>query len=534
MVAACGGDRGPDPVTAVSPSAGQVGVEAPAQRVTRFAAARFLEQTTFGVKAADVDRVRAVGFEAWIDEQIALPVTQFDGRLSIERYADASGRQEAYRAYQDEFFAAVLSRPDQLRQRVAWSLSQFVVVSLSAGDPYGVLEYHNLLLRHAFGAYGSFLRAMTVNPAMGAFLDNGRNRAATACEGCSPNENFARELMQLFSVGVNQLNPDGSLKRDARGRALETYTQRDVAELARALTGWEFILEPRLPNGNLYNYGKPMRPGADLLHDFGSKTVMGTTFPAGQTAEQDLDRVVAMLMSHPNTAPFVSLRLIQHLVTSDPTPAYVGRVAAVFRNNGRGAVGDLVAVVKAVLLDPEARRGDAGHGESARFGKLREPMLFQTALLRGLGCARLPVSSRDRQRFVAAQQEPLFAPSVFSFYLPTDKAPGSNLLAPEQRLLTGEEMRSRVSSLRHWTVVLRSDLDAAGCDLQSLAQAAARSPGELAVQIGERWFRGAMPPALHRTVETLWANQPGHLSAEARVANVLGIVLSSPAFGTLP
>ncbi len=453
IASGCGGGARED--SKALASAGQVAAQAPAAKVTRYAAARFLEQATFGVKAADVERVRAIGFAAWIDEQMALPVTQLDGRLSISLYVDDNGRQPAYWAYEREFFAAALSRPDQLRQRVAWSLSQFVVVSLSANDPYGVLEYHNLLLRSAFGGYGPFLRAMTVHPAMGTFLDNARNRAVTACEGCSPNENFARELLQLFSVGVNKLNPDGTLQRDARGRAIETYLQRDVADLARALTGWELIQEAGLPEGNLFNFGKTMRPGEALLHDFGSKSVMGTSFPAGQNAEQDLDRVVAMLMKHPNIAPFVSLRLIQHLVTSDPTPAYVGRVAATFRNNGRGVAGDLGAVVKAVLLDPEARRGDVGHGDTPRFGKLREPMLFHTALLRGLGCTRVPVSSRNGQNFTSSQA-PMNAPSVFSFYLPTDTAPGSNLLAPEHRLLTGDEFRNRVGRLRHWSVVVQA------------------------------------------------------------------------------
>ena len=524
----CGGGARDD--SKALASAGQVAAQAPAAKVTRYAAARFLEQATFGVKAADVERVRAIGFAAWIDEQMALPVTQFDGRLSISLYVDANGRQPAYRAYEKEFFGAVLSRPDQLRQRVAWSLSQFVVVSLSANDPYGVLEYHNLLLRSAFGGYGPFLRAMTVHPAMGTFLDNAFNRAVTACEGCSPNENFARELLQLFSVGVNKLNPDGTLKRDARGRAIETYVQRDVADLARALTGWEVIQEAGLPQGNLYNFGKTMRPGEAQLHDLGSKSVMGTSFPAGQNAEQDLDRVVAMLMKHPNIAPFVSLRLIQHLVTSDPTPAYVGRVAATFRNNGRGVAGDLGAVVKAVLLDPEARRGDVGHGDTPRFGKLREPMLFQTSLLRGLGCARVPASSFDGQNFTS-NQAPMLAPSVFSFYLPTDTAPGSNLLAPEHRLLTGDEFRNRVSSLRHWSASLKPDLDAAGCDLQTLAQAGTRSPRELADLISERWFRGAMPPALRQAIEALW-NQSRE-APEVNVANVLGMALASPAFGVM-
>lgn len=512
-------------------SAGQV-LAAPAPKTTRYAATRFLEQVSFGATASDVERVRAMGLPAWLDAQLAAPATLIDGTptRNYDERADPKARVRAYQYLESQWYSAALKSEDQLRLRVSWSLSQFLVVSMSNGYPFGLIDYFNMLQRNAFGNYGSLLKAMALHPAMGMFLDNISNRSTKNCIGCAANENFARELMQLFSLGLVKLNPDGTTQRDARGKPLETYTQQDVAELARALTGWEYA---KVSSTDVYaHFGSPLAATQPLFHDMDRKSVLGTTFPAGQSAERDLDQVIEMLMAHPNIGPFVSLRLIQHLVTSNPSPGYVQRVAAVFRNNGKGVAGDLAAVVKAILLDSEARRGDAGFGDVATFGKLREPMLYHTALLRGLGCKATPFRPSSEALFRSVGQEPFFADSVFSFYAPSDTAPGSNLLAPEQRLLTGFEFVSRTGSLTDVQLNWGSALRDAGCDLQPFVQAASRSSNDLIDLIGQRWFRSALPAAQRSSIEAAWRSM-SHPSIEARVAYTIQFALVSPQFGAM-
>ncbi len=513
-----------------SPSSGQVAPLGAPGRTTRYAAARLLEQASFGPTTAEIERVRSVGISAWIAQQMAAPISQLDG--SPVRVFDTDNPPHGvYQYVPDGFLNMALSSPDQLRLRVTWALSQFVVVSQNKGRPYGLAEYLNLLQRHAFGNYGDFLRAMTIHPAMGAYLDNGENRPESACAGCAPNENFARELMQLFTLGVYQLNGNGTIKRDDSGCPLETYTQDDVENLARALTGWEYAWVPNLPPSDWGNFGQPMTATRSNIHDQGAKVILGVAFPAGRSAILELDAVVATLMQHPNIAPFVSLRLIQHLVTSDPTPEYVSRVAAVFRDNGSGQGGDMKAVIKAVLLDADARRGDDPRLGPAKTGKLREPVLWHTAVLRGLGCQRL-ITDANGNAATAWTQSPFNAPSVFSFYLPTDRAPGSGLLAPEQRLLSGSEFTRRLGSVSYLAKVVPQNVAAAGCQLGPLGAALAVSADRLADLLSVRWFRGAMPATLRASIvetaaATTWE------SGDVKAAMMLEFALISPYFGAI-
>ncbi|MFN5701215.1 MAG: DUF1800 family protein, partial [Betaproteobacteria bacterium] len=291
----------------------------------------------------------------------------------------------------------------------------------------------------AFGSYGDLLTAISLSPAMGHYLDNNQNRRNGL------NENYGRELMQLFSVGMVMLNPDGTTKRDSAGKPIETYSQKDVIEITRALTGWSFAPlaqgEQVMNNHNFANYGKAMVARNSGDHDTDSKMVLGKTIPAGGDAARDLAAVVDILMTHPNTAPFVSLRLIQGLTTSDPSPAYLGRVSAVFQRTR----GDLAQVVTAILMDTEARAGDIPGGGSRNFGRIREPFLLHTTILRGLGCSLAPRwINRPSQVAYTGDQRPLQAESVFNFYPPNHRAPGSNLLAPEQKTLDSREFSRRL------------------------------------------------------------------------------------------
>ena len=538
LIAGCGQSVPADAI-APSASAGQVVNATAASKLTTYAAARVADQVSFGATPVLLSSLAQRGLEDWISDQIALPVSRMDAPAWVIDYNDQN-QAERDRAFQWKDRALVqlpLTAPDQLRLRVGWALMQFVPAN--SGNAYGQVEYFNLLQRHALGNYGEFLRELSVHPVMGSFLDNVQNRPKSAqCRDCAPNENYARELMQLFSLGVVQLNPDGTTMRDAKGKALETYEQDDVEELARALTGWRFAPSNVLLGSNGINAGKLMVPEDwASAHDRGAKKILGTDFPAGREPPQELDAVVAMLMKHPNTAPFVSLRLIQHLVTSNPTPQYIARVSAVFRDNGRGVAGDMKALVKAVLLDPEARRGDVPGVDARRFGKLREPWLWFMATLRGLGCTR-PLEWPGGGTAAPRVQFPFTAASVFSFYLPTDRAPGSNLLAPEQKLLNTIELTARLGQLQG-VLIDPVTSAAAGCEVAALGKSYAESPKAYVDQLSSRFFRGAMPATLRSNLMELAAAQPtwsGAPSADRPAEGavvLLHYALTSPFFGVM-
>ena len=505
-------------------------------KMSAYAAARAADQVSFGATPALVNDLAQNELPGWIDAQMALPVSRIDSPPWVVDYNrdDPTAQNRAFRFVPESFYRMALTAPDQLRLRVSWALMQFIPVN-SKVDPFGQAEHFNLLQRHAFGNYSSFLRELSVAPAMGWFLDNQSNRPLSSqCPDCSPNENYARELMQLFSLGVVKINADGTPLRDAQGKVQETYSQKDVEELARALTGWRFAPSAvPLPSTNWINAGQAMVPDDWApAHDRGAKTVLGTTFPADREAPQELDTAVATLMAHPNIAPFVSLRLIQHLVTSNPTPQYLGRVAAAFRNNGRGVTGDMKAVVRAVLLDAEARRGDVPGVDGARFGKLREPVLFYTAALRGLSCTA-PLNWGDGNLLGLPPQQPFGPASVFSFFLPTDRAPGSNLLAPEQKLLTTDELTQRLGRLT-WTLTgdgARANTQS-GCDVVALGQAFAQSHKAFVDLVSARWFRGAMPPTLRSNLLALAASQTWN-SPDEGAFKLMQYALSTPYFGVI-
>jgi uncharacterized protein (DUF1800 family) len=549
VLAACGGgDKAALQALPVA-SSGQVAPPAPTPKVSFYAASRFAEQVSFGATPALVAELQAKGFERWLDEQFALPARPLDMKPSEALYQlrlDDPVPRGLRQMHLRQATGEMLTAPDPLRWRVMWSLSQFIVISTAFGDPPGWVHWINLLYGHAFGNYGQLLHDVSTDRMMGVYLNNDQNRPKSAeCPHCAPNENYARELMQLFSLGVIRLNLDGTPQRDARGQLMETYTQRDVEELARVLTGW--VADPNPPNRpprNWANWGRPMVPSTwPPERDAGAKRVLGRDFAAGQPADKDLRDAVDLLMSHPNAAPFVSLRLIQHLVKSDPSPAYLGRVAAVFRNNGRGMAGDMKAVLKAVLLDPEARRGDDPARSAASDGKVREPFLHTLATWRGLGCTALPAPPEfGLDLSFSPVQYPLFPASVFSFYAPTDRAPGSNLLAPEQKLLRADDLAFRMritESLREFPGGVRDVrwIEDAGCRLDDLRQAYAAGPAAYAEFLSTRYFRGAMPAPLREHLARLMTQRvdpvvaPGDPNDGA--LRLLSLALVSPYFGVM-
>jgi uncharacterized protein (DUF1800 family) len=395
-------------------------------------AVRFLQQATFGPTPELVARVQAVGFDAFLTEQLAIPAPVFpqldNWPQNPPNTCTGNCVRDNYSMYplQVGAFRAFLTSPDQVRLRVTFALNQIFVVSAVDGNlrqPSRMLPYLQVLSNGAFGSFRQLLTDITLNPAMARYLDTANNNRA------SPNENYARELLQLFSIGVNQLNPDGTLQLDSAGEAIPTYDQTTITAFARVFTGWVFA-PARLPG--VTNYIDPLAPGAASTHDTQPKTLLnGVTLPGGHDAATDLHDALDNVFAHPNVGPFIGKQLIQHLVTSNPSPAYVGRVAAVFRSTG----GDMKSVVRAILLDPEARTDPAsGPPGDATYGHLREPVLWITSFLRPFG-ARVVTDYVLSDSFLPSGlqmgQDLFRAPSVFNFYPPDYVVMGDSTLGPE-------------------------------------------------------------------------------------------------------
>jgi uncharacterized protein (DUF1800 family) len=445
-LAACGGSSGntagsttPTSTTPPTPP------PTPTALVGAADAARLLDQATFGVTASDVAHVQSIGVDAYINEQLAYAPTQYTGYVYTPHTApagcvsdgssppDASSlcARDKYSPFQvqRDFFTHALNNPDQLRQRIAFALSQIMVVSsVEIYEAYGLADYENVLLKDALGNYRALLQDVTLSPTMGHYLDMANSDETNPQNGTVPNQNYAREVLQLFSIGLVQLNPDGTQQLDATGAPIPTFDGTTIEGFASVFTGWTY---PPLPGAtsqwtNPINFDGTMVAFPDH-HQQGTKTLLnGYTVAAGQTAAEDLANALDNIFNHPNVGPFISRQLIQHLVTSNPSSDYVARVAAVFANNGQGVRGDLGAVARAILTDAEAR--GAAPAENV-FGRLREPALFITSTLRSLGGQSDGVLPRSAS---SAMGQPIFSPdTVFSFYPPSYEIPGTQTAAPE-------------------------------------------------------------------------------------------------------
>ena len=388
-------------------------------------ARRFLTQASFGPTEASTQGLMAIGKAAWLQQQFALPASDYTGLP----YVDANSKvgcppgalptckRDNYSLFplQRQFFQNALSGPDQLRQRIALALSEILVVSgQQIKLPYAMANYERIFLAQAFGNFRNVLREVTLSPAMGKFLNMANNDKPNLAKGIEPNENYAREVLQLFSIGLWQLNLDGTPKLDSRGQPIPSYDQQAVEGFAHVFTGWTYPARPggsnRFPNPA--NFSGPMVAFA-AHHDLGAKRLLnGVTLPAGQSAEVDLEAAVDNIFNHPNVGPFVGRQLIQQFVTANPSPAYVARVAAAFNGSSGAARGDMKALLGAILLDPEASNPAAPQ----RFGKLREPILQLTHLFRALGGVSDGVWLRAQ---ASALGQPIFSPaSVFNFFPP--------------------------------------------------------------------------------------------------------------------
>jgi uncharacterized protein (DUF1800 family) len=413
--------------------------------MTASAAARFLDQATWGPTPASIGPLQQTGIDNWLSAQFALNTSDLPDQAILNSAGNSNNNLAPVQA---AFFQNAVTGQDQLRQRVAFVLSQIWVVSATSGVPaaYAYPPYWRIFRDNAFGNYRDLIKAVTLSPAMGRYLNMANNVKGNPAKGTAANENYGRELMQLFTLGLTQLNPDGSPVLDQNHNPVPTYTQAQVTDMAKVLTGWTYPTAPgataKTANPEYY-IGQMFAVEAE--HDTTAKTIFGgIQIPAGQTAEQDLDSLLDALMAQPTMAPFVSQQLIQHLVTSNPSPAYIQRVSQVFTDDGQGVTGDLQAVITAILTDPEARAGDDPNATvSPNYGHLREPILFMPNILRGLN-ATLGASSAIYADASELGEDLFYAPSVFSYFSPQSRTE-KGLLGPEFQIYTTQTAADRAN-----------------------------------------------------------------------------------------
>ncbi|MGB7266349.1 MAG: DUF1800 domain-containing protein, partial [Terracidiphilus sp.] len=487
----------PSPGAAASNSA-----QATIYLTTVAAAARLLDQATFGPSLASIQQVQSTGLDAWITQQFNTPDTPL-ANIPAPLPALCLAANTPTNCEESEWWQTVLNGPDQLRQRVAFALSEIFVISSDTDNATTITYYHNMLAQDAFTNFYTIMHDVSVSPGMGAYLN--MLNSAKAPAGQIANENYPRELMQLFTIGLDELNSDGSLQLDGSGNPIPNYTQDQVQAFAKAYTGWTYAtsaggVPTKYPN-NTANYLAPM-VAVESEHDTTAKTLLnGTVLPAGQTAEQDLQGALTNIFNHPNVGPFVCTQLIQHLVTSTPSPAYVARISAVFANNGSGVRGDMQAVIRAILEDPEARAADTD--PTYNGGHLREPMLYITNFLRAVGFTNTDANGSYFSLSNYSNnlnERPYRSGSVFNFFPPSYVIPGTTLHAPEFDL---ENTASSILRLSLADSLVNNKITSFSIDLSAtstLGQLAAINSGEMVDRLGEIFMHGQMPSDMRNEI----------------------------------
>lgn len=504
-----------------------VAADLPASRAE---AARFLTQATFGPTKASIDALMAMGYSAWIDDQFAKPQSS---HLAYWNAANAAIKAKDPSQYalppqvMEAFYKHSLTGSDQLRQRMAYNLSQIFVISLNDSRFYHftqqVVSFYDLLGKNSFGNYRTLLEEVARHPAMGTYLSHLHNQKEDAALGRVPDENFAREVMQLFSIGLYQLNSDGSVKKDANGKPLETYSAEDIAGIAKVFTGWSWY-GPDMTKQRFFGE-KTARDPARLYtfmqnysqyYSTSAKSFLGQTVPALSSPNDSLKAALDTLANHANVGPFIGRQLIQRMVTSNPSPAYVDRVAQAFANNGAGVRGDMKAVIKAILLDPEAR--DMSIANGANYGKVREPVLRFTAFLRAFS------ATSDSGKFLVGEtseastqlgQSPLYSPSVFNFYRPGFVPPNSatssaGLMAPEMQITNETSVAGFAEYMRYGMRLGFAQMGSTGPlnrrDVQvdySAEVALSTNPSALVDHVWTKLTGGTISPALKTEIVTI-------------------------------
>jgi uncharacterized protein (DUF1800 family) len=410
----------------------------PTEPVTPALASRFLGQASMGATRAQIERVQAVGYSGWIDEQMAMAPSPSRWDWLVAKGYDAIANRYSEAGADAVIWRKMLSSPDTLRQRVTFALSEILVTSISGfsggWNHFSAAAYLDLLEANAFGNYRTLLQQVSTSAPMGEYLTYRGSVKQNLTTGAMPDENYAREVMQLFTIGLVQLNQDGT-PRLTGGVAQETYTLDDITGLARVFTGWNYDLTGTTAEVPEFKR-RPMIVTAKN-HETGVKTFLGTTIPAGTSGENSLTMALDTIFGHANLAPNISRQLIMRLVTSNPTPAYVARVTAVFNNDGTGVKGNMKAIIKAILLDDEAR--NSANITNPAFGKQREPILRLAAWVRATDATSTADNwSIGNTSDPASRlgQSPLRSGSVFNFFRPGYVPPNSavasaGMVAPE-------------------------------------------------------------------------------------------------------
>jgi uncharacterized protein (DUF1800 family) len=511
---------------------------------------RFLEQSTFGPTPADIDHLEDLAghsdpYPNWIDDQMAVAPSLLLPVLQAKRTSGTTGNKALHAARQEAWFRTAVIGPDQLRQRVAFALSEIMVVSQHGAlysTPLGLAGYYDVLTRNAFGNFRQLLEEVTLHPAMGVYLSMLGNQQPDAEHNIRPDENYARELLQLFTIGLVQLNSDGSTRTDGSGAPIATYDQSVIEGFANVFTGWNYagaksfatakktIANQTLP---MKAYSEQHSPLAKRLLDYPG--AVQTELPPAQTAAQDLAAALDNIFNHPNVGPFISRRLIQRLVTSNPSPAYVRRVASVFDDDGTGRRGELGPVVRSILLDPEARP-DLQIADDAA-GKVKEPLLRLTQLWRAYDAS----AKNGTYSFVDADlkfgQGHLLSPSVFNFFTPDYEPQGEiaelDFVAPEMQIAT-ESLNTQVTNYLYTQVFSRNSTvsglrtDYIVIDIAPEA-AIASDPDALVALLAEKLLGSRISTQLAaeaRAGALRWpSTKPG-----SRVAEAMYLIVTSPEF----
>lgn len=476
-------------------------------------AVRFLRQATWGPNEALITSVKTNGMASFVDAQLAAAPSQYPDMLLTQ----------SVEYLEEHFFRLAMTGDDQLRQRTAWAWSMIFVVSADKVDnARAMVPYAKLLSDNAFGNFYDLMRAVTLNPAMGQYLDFVNNGKEDPASGIKPNENYSRELMQLFTIGLVKLNQDGTPILDTQGQPIPTYGQSDVKDLARAFTGWTYNDNlPGKPGGfHFYedNLGLPLEDvNPPTVHDMGAKTILGQTIPAGGSTVADLDAALRIIFNHPNVPPFICKQLIQHLVTSNPSPTYVRDIAQVFINNGQGVRGDIKAVVRAILLHPEAQTPNAAGA------KLQEPVLYISSVLRALeaNVADHPFMSDFSD---AMGQKIYYAPSVFNYFSPAYRVPGTALTGPEFQIYSNSLSMVRANFAAQ-LVSNRFGADVA-IDYTPFT-ALASNPSALLDKISNLFMGGLMPTDMRTQITTAMQSAGSNLD---KVRTAIYLTITSPQY----
>ncbi len=527
VVAACGGGASSTDADSTAAPAAVVATQTP----TKVEAARFLTQATFGPTEAEIDRLSTMSYGAWIDEQFAKPQTLH--RLYINQAAAdlaTVGQQISPTNFYDSWWSQAVGADDQLRQRAAFALSEIMVISFAnatlATQPRGVASYYDLLGEHAFGNFRDLLEAVTFHPMMGIYLSHLKNEKEDVATGRVPDLNYAREITQLFSVGQYKLNLDGTDVMGADGRPAVAYTPADLDGLSQVFTALSWYAGPNLTDrtsrrfyGNDANLERDWRPMQDYneytantsFHSITPKKFWSVTIPAQTKPDVLGDIAIAhdTLFNNPNVGPFIGKQLIQRLVTSNPSPAYVSRVASAFNDNGSGVRGDMKAVFKAILLDPEARSAST----SSSYGKLREPVVRLANFLRAFNAksisGRYTGIGLTDDPATRLNQTPMFASTVFNFFRPGYVPSGqeitdAGLVVPELQITHDVSVAGYMNYIRSW-VPLNTTRDIQQDYAAEMALAS--SPTDLVERMNLLLFSGTMPDTLKTQVTSAVASR---------------------------